>query len=196
MCDTGYCLRELVGDLKALRLRGLPEAQLLDEIRSRVKRLQLMKHAWLRPSMCVPGPEPGMAGIFKLHEEPDHSLAIFVVTWLPGEETPPHDHQTWAVIAGLEGRETQHWWRRLDDGSVEGYAEVERHFSERVDEAAIIAMPSDAIHSLHNDSGTVSVTLHVYGINVDYTDRHRFDPRRRTASPYKLGGTSTAERAA
>ena len=190
MCDTGYSIRELVADVKALQGIGASEAQLLEALRERVQRLQRLKHAWLRPSMCVPGPVPGMAGVHRLHEEPDHSLAIFVVTWLPGEETPPHDHATWAVIAGLEGHETQHWWRRLDDGSVPGHAHVERHFSERVDPSAIIAMPSDAIHSLHNDSGALSVTLHIYGVNVDYTGRHQFDPVAGTASPYRFGGTA------
>ena len=192
MCDTGYSVRELVADLKELRARPIPEAQLLEAVRTHVKRLTLVKHAWLRPSMCVPGPAPGMAGVHRLHEEPDHSLAIFVVTWMPGEETPPHDHATWAVIAGLEGHETQHWWKRHDDGSVFGYAHVERERSERIDAASILTMGSDAIHSLHNDSGALSVTLHIYGVNVDYTDRHKFDPSRRTASPYRFGGTVAA----
>ena len=189
MCDTGYSVRELVGDLKSLRAREMAEPAFLGEVRERVKRLQLVKHAWLRPSMCVPGAAPGMAGVHKLHEEPDHTLAIFVVTWLPGEETPPHDHETWAVIAGLRGHETQHWWRRIDDGSVAGHAHVARDFGERIDENAIIAMPSDAIHSLQNDSDGISVTLHIYGVNVDYTDRRRYDPESRTSSPYRLGAT-------
>lgn len=190
MCDTGYSVKQLVDDLRGLRARALPEPEMLEAARARVKRLLLMKHNWLRPSMCKPGPDASSAGVYKLHEEPDHALAIFVVTWLPNDETPPHDHATWAIIAGLQGHETQHWWKRLDDGSVPGHAEVERAKAERIDDNSIITMPSEAIHSVHNDSGELSVTLHVYGMNVDYTDRHKYDPVSRTTAPYRLGGTA------
>jgi predicted metal-dependent enzyme (double-stranded beta helix superfamily) len=150
------------------------------------------QHMWLRPHMCVPN-EPGQgAGIFTLHEEPDHSLAVFVVTWLPGDETPAHNHATWAVIAGLQGSETNHWWKRVDDGSNPAYADVRRAGSQVIDPFHCVAMAGDAIHSLHNDSGGVSITLHLYGMNVDFTDRRQFDPERRTMAPYRIGGTTPA----
>jgi predicted metal-dependent enzyme (double-stranded beta helix superfamily) len=192
MCDTGYSVQQLVRDLRDLTREGLDDAAMAAAVPALAKSLVLMKHNWLRSYMCVPGPTPSAAGIYALHEEPDHSLAIFVVTWLPGDETPPHDHGTWAVIAGLDGHETNHWWKRVDDGATPGYAEVTRAGSERIDASTIVTMAGDAIHSLHNDSGAVSVTLHVYGRNVDYTDRHKYDPARHTIAPYKLGVTTRA----
>jgi predicted metal-dependent enzyme (double-stranded beta helix superfamily) len=192
MCDTGYSLRGFVADLRAVRSRARDEREMLAGVREHVRELQRYRDNWLRPSMCLPGAQPGTAGVHQVHEEADHSLAIFVVTWLPGEETPPHDHATWAVIAGLRGQETQHWWKRLDDGTVEGYAEVERSHHERIGPGSIVTMGSEAIHSLHNDSGGLSVTLHVYGVNVDFTERFRFDPAARTRSSYRMGGTVAA----
>jgi len=112
----------------------------------------------------------------------------------PPPVDPPHDHGTWAVIAGLDGHETNHWWKRTDDGSVPGFATVERAGSERIDSGTIISMPPKAIHSLHNDSDAVSVTLHIYGRNVDYTDRCKYDPERHTLAPYRFGGTTAASR--
>ena len=141
--------------------------------------------------MCEPNAtHPGSAGIYALHEEPDHSLAIFVVTWMPGDETPPHDHGTWVVIAGLDGWETNHWWKRVDDGLVPGYVDVRRAGSQRIDPGSMVAMPGEAIHSLHNNSGGKSVTLHMYGINVDHTDRHKFDPVRHAIARYRFGATN------
>jgi predicted metal-dependent enzyme (double-stranded beta helix superfamily) len=190
MCDTGYSPKRLITDLRALKAAGTGDAAMAQEASALVGRLVRMKHAWLHPHMCVPNRERGAsAAIHTVHEEADHSLAVFVVTWLPGDETPPHDHGTWAVIAGLEGHETNHWWRRLDDGSNPGYADVRRAGRQRIDASSIIAMAGDAIHSLHNDSDAVSVTLHVYGINVDYTDRRKYDPARHTLAPYRFGGT-------
>ena len=191
MCDTGYSLKNLVSDLKGLRDRGHDDAAMAQAVPDLAKRLALVKHNWLRPWMCAPGPASA-AGIHTLHEEPDHSLAIFVVTWMPGDETPPHDHGTWAVIGGLEGHETNHWWKRCDDGSIPGYADVRRTGIQRVDAGTILSMGGEAIHSLHNDSGAVSVTLHLYGRNVDYTDRHKYDPALHTLAPYRLGGTTPA----
>jgi len=192
MCDTGYSVRELVADLRLLAHDRLDDAAMARAVPDLVKRLVLMRHNWLRPYMCVAG-EGAAAGLHALHEEPDHTLAIFVVTWLPGDETPPHDHGTWAVIAGLDGHETNHWWKRFDDGTVPGYADVRRAGSERIDASHIVAMAGDAIHSLHNDSGAPSTTLHVYGRNVDYTDRHKYDPARHALASYKLGATTRAD---
>ena len=189
MCDTGYSIKRLVADLKDLRQGSASEKDILEVVPDLAKRMVLYKHNWLRPYMCeATAIHDERVGVYPLHEEPDHSLAIFVVTWLPGDETPPHNHGTWAVIAGLEGRETNHWWRRTDDGGVPGYAKVERAGKRSIDPANIVAMPGDAIHSLHNDSGAASVTLHLYGHNVDYTDRCKFDPLGNTMAPYKIGG--------
>lgn len=188
MCDTGYSVKRLVADLRDLTRRPRPESEILKAVPDLAQRMVLSKHNWLRPHMCDPTAQQGeRVGVYPLHEEPDHSLAIFVVSWLPGDETPPHDHGTWAVIAGLEGREINHWWRRTDDGSVPGYARVERAGARPIDPASIVAMPGDMIHSLHNDSGAASVTLHLYGRNVDYTERVKFDPVQNTMAPYKLG---------
>jgi predicted metal-dependent enzyme (double-stranded beta helix superfamily) len=191
MCDAGYTVRELVLDLRDLVRGGHDDRAMAKAVPDLAKRLVLMKHNWLRPYMCVAG-AANAAGIHALHEEADHSLAIFVVTWLPGDETPPHDHGTWAVIAGIDGHETNHWWKRCDDGKTPGYADVRRDGADRIDAASIVAMTGEAIHSLHNDSGAVSVTLHLYGRNVDYTDRHKYDPARHTIAPYKLGVTTRA----
>jgi len=193
MCDTGYSIRDLVSDLRSLKRQGLDDDAMAREAPDLVKRLVLMKHNWLRPSMCVPNAERGAsAATYRLHEEPDHSLALFVVTWLPGDETPPHDHGTWAVIAGLDGHETNHWWRRIDDGSVPGYARVARAGQERIDPSRIVALPRPSIHSLHNDSDAASVTLHLYGINVDFAERWKYDPNGHTLAPYPFGGTLAA----
>ena len=189
MCDTGYSVKQLVDDMKDLRRSGADDAAMVAEVPELAKRLVLMKHNWLRSHMCEPSSERNAAAVYKLHEEPDHSFAIFVVTWMPGDETPPHDHATWAVIAGLEGSETNHRWRRIDDGRRQDYADVRRETSERIDAGTIVAMSPETIHSVHNDSGGKSVTLHIYGVNVDYTDRVKFDPERHTMAPYRLGST-------
>jgi len=170
VCDTGYTPRDLVADLRDLKARGVPEAEMLEEVSAMVKRLLLMKHNWLRGSMQVPSGDITQPSIYKLHEEPDHSLTVNVVTWMAGRENRPHNHETWAVIGGLVGWETQHRWKRVSEDTVARIA------TERIDSKTVVTLDSQAIHSVHNDSGELSVTLHVYGTNPELTDRRHFDP--------------------
>ncbi|HXF79762.1 MAG TPA: cysteine dioxygenase family protein [Usitatibacter sp.] len=171
MCDTGYTVRDLAADLRDLKTRGLDDASMLREASELVKRLVLMKHNWLRGYMTTLG-EGKEAARHVLHEEPDHSLALFVITAGPGRESPPHDHGTWAVIAGLEGSETQRLWRRS------GGDEVERADESPIDAATVVTLDSDTIHSMHNDSNAAAVTLQLYGTNVDFTEHRTYTPRR------------------
>ena len=61
-----------------------------------------------------------------LHEEADHSLAVFAVAWAPGRGVAPHNHGTWAVVGGAHGIEHNINWLRTDDGGTEGFATIER----------------------------------------------------------------------
>jgi predicted metal-dependent enzyme (double-stranded beta helix superfamily) len=155
VCDTGYSVKRLVEDLREIAGLGAPEPEMLEAVRGKVKQLMMMKHNWLRSSMTA-------TDSYLLHEEPDHSLAVFVFTAKPGEEAEPHDHGTWVVIGGLEGWQTQHRWTRVN-------GELVREGTERIDARAIVALGSGEIHSLENDSGANAVTLNVYGMHPDYT---------------------------
>ena len=176
MCDTGYSVRDLVADLRDMKARGASEAEMLREAPDLVKRLVLMKHNWLRSNMYEPNRAAGEGfASYRIHEEPDHSLALFVVTWPPTAETQPHDHGTWAVVAGLEGREIHHRWK-----AIGATADAERVGDDRIETGTVVTLASDAIHSFENDSGAVSVTLQLYGMNIDYTAHRNFTPRRNT----------------
>jgi len=187
MCDTGYSPRNLVADLQKLGASGADEREMLAKVPELAKRLVLMKHNWLRTYMCEADPERDHAGRYVLHEEPGHGPMVSIVTWKPGDRTPPHDHGTWSVVAGLDGAEVNQLWKRVDDGSVAGRAEIVPADSQAVDPATIVAMASDVIHSVHNESGAPSVTLQVYGRNVDHTPHNRYDAARRTVEPYDPG---------
>jgi len=189
MCDTGYSVRNLAADLQKLVARGADEREMLEKVPELAKRLVLMRHNWLRTYMCEADPERNHAGRYPLHEEPDHGVTVSVVTWKPGDQTPPHDHGTWSVVAGLEGAETNQLWKRLDDGATPGHAEIIPAESRPVDTATILALPADAIHSVHNESGAPSVTLQIYGRDVDHTPHNRYDPARRTVERHEPGIT-------
>jgi predicted metal-dependent enzyme (double-stranded beta helix superfamily) len=173
MCDTGYTVKEFVTDLRDLKARGLDERGLLTEAAELASRLMLMKHNWLRSYMMAP-PESADHPFsrHKLNEEPDHSLLVLVVTLGAGRHTAPHDHGTWALVAGLDGQETNRRWRRVGDEEAQALGD------ESVDSATIVSIPSGEIHSLHNDTTAPSVTLQVYGSNPEFTPHRNYTPRR------------------
>ncbi len=184
MCDTGYSVRNLAADLQKLAAGGADEREMLEKVPDLAKRLVLMRYNWLRTYMCEADPERNLAGRYVLHEEPDHGVTVSVVTWKPGDQTPPHDHGTWSVVAGLDGAETHQLWKRVDDGATPGHAEIVPAESQAIDGATIVALAGEAIHSVHNESGAPSVTLQIYGRNVDHTPHNRYDPARRTVERY------------
>ena len=114
-----------VDALRVARVECQDEPALLARVAPLCADLAARRADWLTAPMCRTDPEQGF-GMHVLHEEVDHTLAVFVVTWLPGRFTAPHDHGTWAVIAGLEGSERNTLWERQDDGTRPGHAALRR----------------------------------------------------------------------
>jgi predicted metal-dependent enzyme (double-stranded beta helix superfamily) len=183
--EAEFSIAGLVAELRAARTAARDEGEMLARVRPLARCAALYRNDWLRPAMCVPDHAQGF-GICVLHEEPDHQLAVFVASWLPKRGTPPHDHGTWAVVAGLEGAERNAFWRRLDDGRRPGYAEIVKVSERTFGRGDVLAMPAGAIHSVSNDGDRVAVSLHIYGRHVNHTTRSRFDPVTRVEAPYQL----------
>jgi predicted metal-dependent enzyme (double-stranded beta helix superfamily) len=183
--ETPFGLATLVAGLRDARAAARSESDMLVRVRTLAKRAAASRHHWLRPGMCVPDDTQGF-GVCVLHEEADHQLAVFVVSWLPDRGTPPHDHGTWAVVVGLDGDERNVFWQRLDDRSRPGRARIFKVRQSRVGPGDVVAMPSGAIHSVWNDGDRIAASLHIYGRHVNHTQRSRFDPAASTETPYRL----------
>lgn len=122
-------------------------------------------------------------GLFFLNEEPDHTLAVVVASLLPGRSLPAHNHRTWALAVGIDGSETNISWRRLDDGSRPGYAEIAETGRRVAGPGDLLTFTPDDIHSVVNETSEISLSLNLYGLSFPYTHASRFDPVARTESP-------------
>ena len=78
-------------------------------------------------------------------------------------------------MAGVEGVERNTSYRRIDDRSREDHAELEIKKQVNAGEGELICMKTDGIHSVHNDTDTLTLSLHTYGKHVNYTNRSQFD---------------------
>ena len=125
-------------------------------------------------------------GVHLLHEEPDHTLAIFAVSWLPGRGTPPHDHGTWALVAGVDGPEMNKFFERVDNRTRPGHAELKKIGEKVFGVGEVLAMPAGGIHVVWNETDKVTLSLHIYGKHLNYSTRWQFDPGAKREMPIVL----------
>jgi predicted metal-dependent enzyme (double-stranded beta helix superfamily) len=185
MDTNDYSIGQLVADLRQICADSKDERDILSRARPLVRRAALSKANWLEDRMCQGDPDQGF-GVYLLHEEPNHALAVLALSWLPNRGTPPHDHGTWALVAGVDGPEKNEFFERVDDRSRPGYAELKKIGEKVFEVGEVVAMPTGTIHSVWNETDKVTLSLHIYGKHINFTGRSQFDPRRRTESPFIL----------
>src|SRR5712692_8528335 len=125
MDSNRYSISQLIADLRRICAEFPYENNIISHVRPLARRAALSKNDWLEKRFFHASSNQGF-GVYLLHEEPDHSLAVFAVSWLPARGTPPHDHGTWAVVAGVDGPEKNEFFERLDDRSRPGHAELKK----------------------------------------------------------------------
>ncbi|MBI4195656.1 MAG: cysteine dioxygenase family protein [Betaproteobacteria bacterium] len=180
-----YSISDLVGDLKKICAACHSDHDIIARVRPLAQRAAASRELWLDKRFYEADPDQGF-GVYLLHEEPDHTLAVFAVSWLPNRGTPPHDHGTWAVVAGVDGPEKNEFFERVDDRSRPGYAELRKIGEKVFSDGEVVALPAGAIHSVWNETDAVTVSLHIYGKHVNHTARSQFDAEKRTETPFIL----------
>lgn len=182
MKDDAYTLSRFVGDMRRIAGSSATEDELMARLRPLVQRFA-GSGTWREPRQYEVDPKQGF-GVHLLHEEPDHSLAVFAVSWRPGGGTPPHDHGDWGIVVGVDGAERNVFWERIDDRSRPGYADLRKIGEKVFAPGEVVAMPTGTIHSVSNESDRVTLSLHVYGRHLNFARRSQFDPEQRTEEPF------------
>jgi rhodanese-related sulfurtransferase/predicted metal-dependent enzyme (double-stranded beta helix superfamily) len=161
--------RAVAGTIAAIR--GI-EAELgvtpaaLDKIRERL--IGLATRTELFPEASFPIPAGAVGRAYRLAEDPDHRFALYASAGSPGRAAPPHNHTTWAVIAGVYGEEHNVFYRRTDDRSVAGEGTLERtHELTIVSGNACMLMPDD-FHTIETRGPRPGLHLHMYGTSLEH----------------------------
>lgn len=168
-----YSLQRYFEDLREITSETSDEKEIINRVGPLAQRVVADK-SWLQSKYYEADEDQGF-GVHLLHEEADHSLAVILVSWLPGRGTPPHDHGTWAVVAGIEGIERNVSYKRLDDNTQSNYAELEvkREFDAK--EGELVCMKTGGIHQVTNETNQVTLSLHTYGWHINHTNRSQFN---------------------
>jgi predicted metal-dependent enzyme (double-stranded beta helix superfamily) len=179
-----FTLNEFVHQLRSIAVENDDVTDIIKRVRPLAQRLAASPDLLAR---CNREADPVQGfGFQTLHEEPDHTLAIAVLSWLPGRGTPPHDHGTWGVVVGVEGDEVNDFWKRVDDGTEAGHCELEHLYKKTFKPGEVIALLPYIIHSVRNDTSKLSLSLHIYGKHVNFTERSQFDIEKKTVMPWKV----------
>jgi predicted metal-dependent enzyme (double-stranded beta helix superfamily) len=177
-------LPQYIDDLRLISAATDDEDEIFRRLGPLAARL-VADSSWLQPKHYESDESQGF-GVHLLHEEPDHSLAVFAVNWLPGRGTPPHDHGTWAVVAGIEGAERNVRYQRVDDGNRSGYAELEVKKEFDADAGELVCIRTGGIHKVTNETDALTLSLHTYGRHVNYTNRSQFNLDTNECKEFKL----------
>ena len=132
----------------------------------------------------VPPDAPPQDRFYRLSEDADHRFALYLNAALPGRESPPHDHTTWAVIVGIDGEEANKVYERTDDRSTPGRGAIRVVHEEVIRAGSGMAYMPDDIHSIHVVGTKPIMHLHMYGTGIQHLpNRIAFDV---AAGTYKV----------
>jgi 3-mercaptopropionate dioxygenase len=138
------------------------------------------------PAAILPEPlrrgDPAGYQTHLLHAEPDGSFSIAAMVWLPGQQTPIHDHVAWCVAAVLQGSEHEEIFAppasataaKLvgppgpEDAVALAAGGALRIVARNVNppgSVSCFAPPGD-IHRVRNTGDGVAISMHVYGADI------------------------------
>ena len=182
--SSSYSLDQYVRDLRTITAEETDPVRITDRIAPLAKKFA-QTPGWIRPEHRHCDVEQGF-GVHLLHEEPNHDLAVFLISWLPDRGTTPHNHKTWAVVVGIEGHEWEINYDRLDDGTTRGYADLKRAGEQVMTAGDIARCYPEHIHSVWNVGKDISMSLHTYGRHINYTGGSEFDLECKREKPYVI----------
>jgi predicted metal-dependent enzyme (double-stranded beta helix superfamily) len=174
--ERTYRLYRFLTDLEDILDSMQSDRDRLDAIRPLVRRL-LTDSDWLQGEYLEPDPETGWS-VLMLYDEPDFPITIQTVVWLPGQVSPIHNHAAWGLVAMLQGREKNRFWRRCGDSQYPN--RVELAGEQTVEAGEIITFLPDAIHSIEAMGDEPTVSFNLYGV-TDFENRLEFDLETGTA---------------
>ena len=138
----------------------------VERIRERL--LQLAERDDLFGDDDFPPPEsPGDSVSYRIAQNEDDELALYVQCVGDGTSAPPHEHNTWAVIVGMRGRELNRLY-----GPCAGSGEPQVQQEVVVGRGTGVAMLGNDVHSIRIEGGATN--FHCYGLALERLTGRRF----------------------
>lgn len=137
--------------------------------------IALGRESWLFPFEHFPVEPDRVTPFYRLAEDGDGGFALYAAVGLPGKHQLPHDHTTWAVIAGVRGVERNVVYRRVNAENA-AIAALEELRTVDITAGTAVILTGDDIHTTALLGDQPSLHLHFYGLSQErMVERVRFD---------------------
>lgn len=110
----------------------------------------------------------GKSLVYRLAEDADNRFALYMSCGIPGKRVPPHNHTTWAVIAGVDGEEENFFYERNADHSEPGKGTLRLVREEVVRQGTAVTLMPDDIHHIQTPPDRPNMHLHMYGLSLEH----------------------------
>jgi len=153
----------------------------------------LKKQDWLPEEFAQPNHHSGLGGgigQWLLYRSQDRSLTIFSLVIPPNSITPVHDHLSWGLVGLYKGRQEETVYRRLDQGNLEGLAQLQSLGVYKVKSGDIFRLlpPDGDIHSVKATTVfTPSISIHVMGNDTGNILRNHYNPEQGSVKSFRSG---------
>jgi rhodanese-related sulfurtransferase/predicted metal-dependent enzyme (double-stranded beta helix superfamily) len=137
----------------------------LDDIKGAL--IALASRTELFPRAHFPVPSGSHGSIYRLSEDADLRYALYASAGVPGKAQPPHNHTTWASIAGVYGDEHNVFYERIDNRDTPGQGRLRRTGELTVRKGSAVAFLPDDFHTIEVMGSEQSLHLHVYGRSLE-----------------------------
>jgi len=179
----GYGLPDYVQAIDAVLRRRPANRVIIREVSLATKQL-CADDRWLPEAKRTGSPDCYTRHL--LHRDPENRFVVLALVWMPGQMTPIHDHSCWGVMGIVENSLEEVCYDRLDDGSRTDFAELEQSRGTDVGRGSVAYLlpPFEEIHRIGNTTDKPTISLHVYGRDLD--EVNVFDPVTGKVSPMRI----------
>ena len=181
--ERAAAVRQLVDQARAIEKSGVTTANL--------EKIGGLLATWPAAPISFPQDEFPLGpdgGIYRLSEDPDHRFALYASAGGPGKKVPPHNHTTWAIIAGVHGEERNVVYDRLDNGAQADKVQLREATAKEktLRSGDVIAYLPDDFHHIETPAGSGNALhLHFYGLSLEHLpDRVSVDMASGTAKRF------------
>jgi len=170
--DSQYSLQQFIADLDRITREQHSPAKIVAEAKPLLA--ELVKHpACIERRFKEHGGK--IYGRYMLHRAPLFNVTS--VVWGPGDGARAHNHDTWGLVGVLENELQETRFKRRDDGTKEGFADLEvteiNH--NKAGMVSTLIAPEEDIHEMLNVTKKNTVEVHVYGKDLANMPRLQFD---------------------
>ena len=128
----------------------------------------LTKRAELFDEETFPNPPEGQpARLYLLSEDADGRFPIYLTCANPGGAVRPHNHGTWAVVAGVSGVEENAYFDRASGDHTPGPSTLAQREVVQVRAGESTGMLPDDVHSVATPGTVPRRHFHMYGLSLE-----------------------------